>query len=121
MIPQLLENITWSGRFSRAFDVWPSTTRRKFDTAEARETMKAIRVLAMHGAKWMPKDRKAIAEARRPLLQMTSDYTVEFVWIMSKYRACDLTAVRELLATPTMKANIAPYQARLRTLLALWS
>jgi hypothetical protein len=83
--------------------------------------MKAIHVLAKHGARWAPMDKQAIVQARRALLQMTPDYTMEFVWIMSKYRACDLQPLKELLGTPTMKASISHYHDRLTTLLAAWA
>jgi hypothetical protein len=122
MIPELLNRLTWPGRFSSRFDVWLAASgRRKFDSTESRDTMKVVHVLAKHGARWVPKDKHAISYARRSLLQMTPDYTVEFVWIMAKYRACELPPLKELLGTPTMKANTGAHWERLTALLATWS
>jgi hypothetical protein len=121
LIPKLLDSLTWSGRYSFGYDSWmPKAGRRKFDSTESRDTMKAIHVLAKHGARWVPKDKDAIAQARRSLLQMTPDYAVEFVWIMSKYHACELAPVKELLSTPTMKAAVSSHRARLTAILASW-
>jgi hypothetical protein len=122
IIPQLLNTLTWSGRFSRAFDPWfPAAAKRKFDSPESRDTMKAIHVLAKHGAKWIPKDKDAIAQARRSLLQMISDYTVEFIWIMSKYQSCELAPLKELIGTPTMKTHVAAHRSRLADFFKSWS
>jgi hypothetical protein len=119
---QFVDGLSWSGRWSRSVDPWSSSsTGRKFDTSEARDTMKAIHLLAKHGARWVPRDKDAIAQTRRSLLQMTVDYTMEFVWIMAKYRACGLAPIRELLGTPTMRSNLASHRARLDALLQQWS
>jgi hypothetical protein len=118
LIPKLIDALTWSGRWSTSYDSWlPKAGRRKFDSADSRDTMKAIHVLVRHGARWVPKDKDAIAQTRRSLLQMTANYTIEFIWILSKYRASDLIPLKELLGTPTMKANIAPHRERVANLL----
>jgi hypothetical protein len=121
IIPDLLDALTWSSRLERAFDPWTKPGQQKLDSIDSRDAMKAIHVLAKHGARWAPMDKQAIVQARRALLQMTPDYTMEFVWIMSKYRACDLQPLKELLGTPTMKASISHYHDRLTTLLAAWA
>lgn len=122
IISQFIDRLNWSGRWSRSVDPLMSTsTKRKFDTSESRDTMKAIHILVKHGARWAPKDKNAIAQARRSLLQMTVDYTMEFVWIMAKYRACDLSPLREMLGTSTMRSNTAAHRDRLDELLAQWS
>ncbi|MCK4790415.1 MAG: hypothetical protein KAV87_42150 [Desulfobacteraceae bacterium] len=50
--------------------------------------------------RWMPNDHHEIAEARRSLLRMTPDYTMEFIWIMSKYNACRREDIDELVPAP---------------------
>jgi hypothetical protein len=82
--------------------------------------MKAIHLLAKHGARWVPKDKTEITSARRSFLQMTPDYTMEFVWIMSKYCACELAPITELLGTPTMKTHTANHRPRLSQILERW-
>lgn len=122
ILSRFVDSLNWSGRWSRSVDLWPSiSTRRKFDTSEARDTMKAIHILAKHGARWVPNDKNAIAQTRRSLMQMTVDYTIEFVWIMAKYGACELAPLKELLGTPTMKSNTAAHRERLDILLQQWA
>ena len=65
--------------------------REKIDSSRAREKIKAVHLPAKHGARWVPKDND-IKYARRSLLKLTSDFTIEFAWIMSKYTACAKTA-----------------------------
>lgn len=76
-----------------------------------------IHVLARHGAKWLPKDHSEIGEARRSLLKMKPDYTVEFIWIMSKYNACNGEDIEELIRTPSIRSLISYYTARVNELL----
>lgn len=79
----------------------------KIDTERDREAIKAIHLLAMHGAKWKPEDTREINYARKGLLKVKPDYTIEFVWIMSKYQAAELSTVEKLLSTPTIKRHLA--------------
>lgn len=44
-----------------------------------------IHILARNNVKWMSGGRYGFNDARRSLLKMENDYTVEFVWIMNKY------------------------------------
>ena len=78
--------------------------------------MKAIYLLAKHGARWRP-DAYNIKSARRTLLKMAPDYTAEFVWIMSKYKACKKANLAELLRTPGISDHVSMYGSRIRELL----
>jgi len=75
-----------------------------------------IHMLAKHGAKWLPKDRSEIGEARRSLLKMKPDYTVEFIWIMSKYNASKRENIEELIHTPTIRHLIYQHMTRVNKL-----
>lgn len=92
----------------------------KRDTDNSRQIMKAIHLLARHGGRWQPRDKKEIEAARRSFLQLTPDYVVEFVWIMSKYGGCGLDPIRELLRTASIKAHVAAHRGRLDQILGSW-
>ena len=72
-----------------------------------------IHLLAKRGVKWFPKDRSQIGDARRSLLKMKPDYTVEFIWIMSKYNACKREDIEELIRTPSIRSLISQNQQRI--------
>jgi hypothetical protein len=91
--------------------------RKDIDSSRSRETLKMIHILAKHGAKWRPMDRHQINDARKVLLKMSVDYTIELVWIMSKYDGCSRDTIEQLLRTPTMRRHIAKYQPRIEDLL----
>jgi hypothetical protein len=95
------------------------SNRDKIDSSRAREKIKAVHLLAKHGAKWVPKDDN-IKHARRSLLKLTADFTIEFAWIMSKYAACTKDCIQELIATPSMKAHLSQKWSRLQEILAAW-
>jgi hypothetical protein len=76
-----------------------------------------IHILAKHGAKWLPKERSEILDARRSLTKMSPDYTVEFIWIMSKYDACRREDLDELLRAPTLKSLVSKHAPRINELL----
>jgi hypothetical protein len=69
------------------------------DTAESRERLKAIHLLAKHGAKWVPEDKHKLNSARRALLRLKADYTMEFVWIASKYKIDTQDSIQALIGT----------------------
>jgi hypothetical protein len=120
-IGRIIESLSWGTRWRATSDPWQlNLGRPKADYQAARDAIKAIHLLAKYGARWIPKDKAEIASARRSLLQMTADYTLEFVWIMSKYRSCDLAPVKDLLGTPTMKSHVADHRKRLAEFLASW-
>lgn len=64
----------------------------------------------------MPKDRYEVNDARRSLLKMKSDYTVEFIWIMSKFSASTKENIEQLIRTPTMRALLSAHQTRINEL-----
>ncbi len=81
LIQACISNMGWT------FDFYSSRQRKDIDNSESREKIKMIYLLAEKGAKWMPGDRYEVNDARRSLLKMKPDYTVEFIWIMSKFSA----------------------------------
>lgn len=95
-------------------------SRQLYDNDSSRDYLKAIHVLAIHGAKWRPADIKEVGRARRALLKMVADYTVEFVWIMAKYSAADIAHIETLLGTPTMRAHVAKRSTRVWEILNNW-
>ncbi|MEX0652531.1 MAG: ankyrin repeat domain-containing protein [Phycisphaeraceae bacterium] len=119
-IRSCLDGMSWARHYSPY--AWErDAPKRSLDTSESRDKLKAIHLLAKHGAKWMPVDKREVDSARRSLLRLKPDYTIEFVWIMGKYQACTVECVNDLLRTPAMKSHTAAYRARLQEILALWS
>ena len=94
------------------FDLYSSRQRKDIDNSESREKIKMIYLLAEKGAKWMPGDRYEINDARRSLLKMKSDYTVEFIWIMSKFSASTRENIEQLIRTLTMRSILSAHQTR---------
>lgn len=88
---------------------------KDIDTSRSREEIKMIHMLARHGARWKP-SRHDFNRARRSLLRMIPDYTVEFVWIMSKYHACSRESTEGLLHTPPMRALVSKHLSRIEEL-----
>lgn len=113
LIQTCLRQLPWSFDFSRL--EWGRD--KDIDTARSRETIKMIHILAKHGAKWTPVERYEINDARRALLKMSVDYTVEFVWIMSKYEGCSLATIEQLLKTQAIRRHTARHKSRLDELL----
>jgi hypothetical protein len=97
---------------------WGQREEKNLDGQRDRDAIKAIHILALHGAMWIP-SASQINEARRTLLKVKPEYSIEFVWIMSKYRACSLEVVKRLLGTPTMKRHIGANE-RLQTMIKNW-
>jgi hypothetical protein len=54
------------------------------------------------------------------LLQLRSDYTADFVWIVAKYRACSEEHIRELLRKPSIKKHVKNHAPRIHELLSAW-
>jgi hypothetical protein len=78
-----------------------------------------IHMLARAGARWEPEGR-GINDARRALLKMRSDYTMEFIWIMSEYGACSKENVEKLMAKPTIRELVSRHAERLEQLMAFF-
>ena len=107
-IQSCLNELGWARHFSYSWE--RDTNGRNLDTRDSRDRLKAIHLLAKHGAKWVPQGKYEMSSARRSLVYLKPDYTVEFAWIMSKYKACSLEHLQELLRTPTIKAHIAGHR-----------
>lgn len=116
-IQQLLERLEWYRRHS--LFSWESKDRNG-DSERAREQMKVIHVLAKHGAQWRPSDVRETNSARRSLLKMIPDYTIEFAWIMKKYGGCSKEDIEALTKTPTMKRLLSRQLGRLREIIDDW-
>ena len=112
-IQTLLTRLDWDFSYLRWGGDRPN---RGIDSERSREQIKLIHLLAKNGAKWVPKDTGQINAARRSLLKMKADYTVEFVWIMAKYQACSRANIEQLLRTPTIKRVTEGHVGRLREL-----
>lgn len=93
---------------------------RKIDNHETKNLLKAIHLLAKHGAKWIPEDRTDITYVRRDLLCLAPEYTLEFVWIMAKYKACCKDCTERLLNNPKMNNHMSKHLADVRKLLSSW-
>ena len=76
-----------------------------------------IHLLARYGAKWQPSDRREINEARLSLLKMKADYTVEFLWIMSTYKACTREVMDELMRPKPIRTLVSKHETRVRELM----
>ena len=118
LIQALITSMSWYFDFNH-WDIWRTdrTSKRNLDNDKSREKIKMIHMLVKYGVKWFPKDRSEIGEARRSLLKMKSDYTLEFIWIMSKYDACKREDIEELIRTPSIRSLISQYTARVNELL----
>lgn len=92
---------------------WP----RFIDNNRTLEKIKMIHMLAKQGARWVPNDPSEIAEARRSLLRMRPDYTVEFIWIMSKYNACKREDIEELILTSSIRSLVSTHMTRINELM----
>lgn len=114
-IHTLLTRLDWDFSYLRWGGNRPN---RDIDSDRSRERIKLIHLLAKYGAQWHPKDTGQIDAARRSLMKMKADYTVEFVWIMAKYQACSKASVERLLRTPTIKRVTGGHAERLRELVA---
>ncbi len=112
MIQGLLWRMSWDiDRFTNPF-----FHERQMDTSRSREAIKMIHMLARAGANWQP-DSHSITDARRSLLKMLPDYTMEFIWIMAEYGACDKGSIEKLVKHPKMKAMLSPHSTRLTEIL----
>ncbi len=122
LIGALLMSMSWYSDFN-PWDTWRTNKNKKrnLDNDRSREKIKMIHILAKHGAKWLPIDRSEIGDARRSLLYMSPDYTVEFIWIMTKYNACKPEALEELIRTPSIQSLISRHRPRINQLIASFS
>ncbi len=77
-----------------------------------------VHLLARYGARWQPESHLDINHTRSSLLKLTPDYTAEFVWIMSKYKACSREVIQQLLRPAPIRILVKKHQARLSELTA---
>ena len=110
LIQGALHRMDWAGRFDAYgwFD-----ERRGKDNERARELLKVIHLLAKHGGRWVPESNSQVNSARKSLVTMKPDYTVEFVWIMAKFQACSREDAEALLRTPKIKKHTLALRERL--------
>ena len=101
--------MTWSFDF----DLFSERPKKHIDTSKSREKIKMIHLLVHSGAKWVLIDRNEINDARRALLKMKADYTVEFIWIMSQYKACSREDAEQLMRTPAIRALCSKHLQRI--------
>lgn len=108
--------MTWA----RSYGTYSWDRDKKIDSYESRELMKAIHLLAKFGAKWIPRGNHDINSIRKDLLCLDPTFTLEFIWIMSKYQACNKECVDQLLRTPKLKSHLSQHREQLSKLLASW-
>jgi hypothetical protein len=113
LISILLNNMTWS----IDFDLFSERPKKHIDTSKSREKIKMIHLLVHSGAKWIPRDRNEINDARRALLKMKADYAVEFIWIMSQYKACSREDAEQLMRTPSIRSLCSQHLQRIEELI----
>lgn len=89
------------------------------DSHRSIERMKMLHMIVDAGAKWLPADKRTIADVRRSLLKMAPQYVLEFVWLMNTYQAARKCDVRELLRTGAMSRRISENRSRAKELLGL--
>jgi hypothetical protein len=57
------------------------------------------------------------AEIHRSFLRLKPDYTVEYIWIMSRYQACKREDIEDLIRTPAIRSLISDHMTRVNELL----
>lgn len=119
-IPYALQMMAWRNPFSYSYSWKIDAQKEKLDNSEARNCLKAIHILAKHKAQWKPKYTGELNSARRSLLNMKAEYTVEFVWIMTKFNGCDRADLNNLLRTPTMKNHLGTFLKKVNQMIRDW-
>ncbi|MDY6986960.1 MAG: ankyrin repeat domain-containing protein [Thermodesulfobacteriota bacterium] len=110
LINIVLWGMTWNP------DLFGEGRTKNIDTERAMDKLAMLHVLAEHGAKWIPKDRKDMNEARGSLLRMRPKYTLEFVKIMSQFEACTRKNVEDLTRTPAIRRLVSDHLPRINNL-----
>jgi len=77
------------------------------DSSGARDRMALLHMLVAHGARWLPEDKYAIGDVRKPLLRLVPAFSMEFAWLMKRYGAARRADVSALFATPTMRRHLS--------------
>jgi ankyrin repeat protein len=115
LIQSLLSHMTFDWHYNPF--IGEKKKQRDIDGSRSREEIKMIHLLARYGAKWEPGSERDINQARRSLLKMTPDYTAEFVWIMSKYKACSKKSLEQLIRPAPIRILVEKYQTRIDELM----
>ena len=116
LILSLLEGMSWYYNY-----LSQERVKKDIDNYDTREKMKMLHILVRHGARWEPQDRHDISRTRSSLLKMASHYTMEFIWIMAGYNACDPANIRELMKRPDMRSLVSQYSKRFTELMESFS
>ncbi len=116
LIDSLISRMSWNLEFD-FLNRWDrKRVDKNIDSSSSRERLKMLHLIIRNGAKWAPSDDD-IKSARRSLLKLTPDYTVEFIWILSGYRAARGQDIEELIKTPSMRALIVNSLPRINSLI----
>lgn len=108
-----VERFCWYGRPFFRFDFLERKgPDRGLDSERSREFMKHVHLLAQAGGQWRP-DADDIKSARKSLMKMIPEYTVEFIGLMARYRAASRADLEELIRTPTIKKLVGKYRRRI--------
>lgn len=95
----LIQSCLTNMQYSFAFTRFRSGIQKREGKSPAHGIINTIKLLALHDVKWVPADRIQISKARRSLLKVTSESTVEFVNVMAKYKACSNDDITLLIST----------------------
>ena len=117
LIQFVLSRLAWSYR--SLYSLRSHTTETNVDDWGSRDKIKMIHLLARYGAKWKPRDKREINDARRSFLKMKPDYTVEFIWIMSGYQACTRETIEELMRPKPIRVLVSNHGNRVRELIEI--
>lgn len=109
-----LRGMDWEARL-RSLRGWGEGLH--LDSHETREKMEAVHILAEHGARWLPQDAREVNDVRRSLLKLAPEYTVEFVGIMSHFRATTRENLDSLLRPKSITTHLTRCQQRVSKLL----
>jgi len=118
ILQSLLTSMDWEARLS-SLRRWNED--QGLDSQEARDKMEAVHNLAENGARWLPLGSGEINAVRRSLLKLTPEYTVEFVGIMSHFRATERANLDALMRSRSIANHVAKYQERVAKLLGTMS
>lgn len=108
-IESLARSMGWSWRIGER--------KKDLDTDESREKMKMLHILVRYGARWIPNDQRDMNSIRRSLLALIPDYTVELIWLMAKYGACERSVIDRLLNSSALRAHVAGHWHRIDVLI----
>jgi len=102
-------------RWSSSSLNWDGTPK-KASRYDLKEPLRTIEILFEKGARWRPKDKNAVTEVRRGLLECEPCVTTEIVERLIKSEACAAEVIIDLLRTPAMRRHLEPEARRFRPL-----